>query len=154
MRGHGAPWPLLFWRNLLIGTHLGNVAIPHPPLGSGSQWRKWDLHIHSPVSALNNQFPTDADGAPDWEAYIAQLEKLSEIAVVGITDYFSIEGYKRTRAYQQAGKLKNLSLILPNVELRLNNIVYTSGGDKKPKRLNLHVLFSQDIDADIERDRS
>ena len=22
----------------------------------GSEWRKWDLHVHTPASALNNQF--------------------------------------------------------------------------------------------------
>src|SRR5579864_2918520 len=32
------------------------------PLGRGSVWRKWDLHIHSPKSALNNQFPFLVDG--------------------------------------------------------------------------------------------
>ena len=33
----------------------------------GSEWRRWDLHIHTPESALNNQFTT-------WEAYLEELE--------------------------------------------------------------------------------
>jgi hypothetical protein len=131
---------------MTMGTH---VAIPHPPLEGGSQWRRWDLHIHSPCSALNNQFPNSIDGKPDWEAYVSRLQQLSDIAVVGITDYFSVDGYRNVRAYQQAGKLKNLSLVLPNIELRLNNVVYTSGGDTKPKRLNLHVVFSEELDPEV-----
>ena len=132
-----------------MGTQPSKVAIPHPPLESGSQWRKWDLHIHSPASALNNQFPTTANGELDWDAYISQLEKLSDIVAVGITDYFSIDGYKKVRAYKQGGRLRNLSLVLPNIELRLNNVVYTSGGDQKPKRLNFHVLFSECLAPEV-----
>ncbi len=56
----------------------------------GSVWRKWDLHIHSPLSLLNNQFPHKLDGTPDWEAYISKLEQL-DLCVVGITDYFTID---------------------------------------------------------------
>ena len=33
----------------------------------GSEWRKWDLHVHTPASVLNNQF-----GA-DWDKYVYEL---------------------------------------------------------------------------------
>ena len=33
----------------------------------GSNWRKWDLHIHTPSTALNNQFG-------DWDEYLAAIE--------------------------------------------------------------------------------
>jgi len=60
----------------------------------GSEWRKWDLHVHTPCSYLNNQFGEDFDN------YVTRLFKNAiekEIAVIGITDYFSIEGYKRIK---------------------------------------------------------
>jgi hypothetical protein len=120
-----------------------NIALPYPPLSPGSLWRRWDLHIHSPASALNNQFPNDATGSPDWNLYITRLEQLADVHAVGITDYFSIDGYKKVLEYHRSGRLKNLSPILPNIELRLSNIVYTSQGENKPKRLNVHVLFSE-----------
>jgi hypothetical protein len=63
-----------------------------PTFIKGSEWRKWDLHIHSPVSALNNQFPRLPSGEPDWEAYVTRLESLSDVAAIGVTDYFTIEG--------------------------------------------------------------
>jgi predicted metal-dependent phosphoesterase TrpH len=60
----------------------------------GAEWRKWDLHIHTPGTAKNDQFVSDADV---WEDYIQALEAAEEIKVLGITDYFSIDNYKKLR---------------------------------------------------------
>ena len=49
------------------------------PHSGGSEWQRWDLHIHSPMSALGNQFPRLQNGEPDWEAYIRALESLQDI---------------------------------------------------------------------------
>jgi len=35
----------------------------------GSEWRKWDLHVHTPFSYLNTQFGNDFD------EYVRQLFK-------------------------------------------------------------------------------
>ena len=115
------------------------------PLGSGSVWRKWDLHIHSPKSALNNQFPFLVDGSPDWEQYIRTLESLTDVSVVAITDYFSIEGYRKVVEFRKQGRLRNIPLILPNIEFRLDKIV---GTNKGPRRLNYHVIFSEAVSPD------
>ena len=110
----------------------------------GSEWRKWDLHLHSPMSGLNNQFPKTPTGDPDWEKYVKALEDQSSIQAIAVTDYFLIEGYKKLVEYKQAGRLKNIQLILPNIEFRLDNIV----GDK---RVNFHVIFSDKVKIqDIE----
>jgi energy-coupling factor transporter ATP-binding protein EcfA2 len=111
-------------------------------LSRGSEWNRWDLHIHSPASALNNQFPKVANGDPDWEAYIVALEALTEIAVLGITDYFSIEGYKKVCEFKQKGRLKNIGLILPNIEFRIDKIIDASGAKR---RLNYHIIFSDRV---------
>ena len=124
----------------------------YTPFPKGSEWRKWDLHIHSPMSGLANEFPKKDDGLPDWDKYVEKLEALTDIPAIGITDYFLIEGYKKIREFKDAGRLKNISLVLPNIEFRLDNFV----GDR---RINFHVIFSdkvkfQDIEdhflADIE----
>lgn len=114
----------------------------------GSVWRKWDLHIHSPLSILNNQYPKLPNGEPDWEKFITKLESL-DIAVIGITDYFTIEGYKKLLEFKKAGRLKNIETILPNIEFRLNNIVSSRKDGNSQKRLNFHVLFSDEIDPKI-----
>jgi hypothetical protein len=94
-------------------------------LSRGSEWHKWDLHIHSPLSGLNNQFPY-VNASPNWEAYIAKLESLGDIPVIGITDYFSIDGYKKVLEFKAAGRLKNIQLILPNIEFRIDNVINTA----------------------------
>ncbi len=121
-----------------------NQVIDHSQLRRGSEWRKWDLHIHSPASGLSNHFPKLA-GDPDWETYIRKLESLDDIAVLGITDYFSIEGYRKVRQYHRQGRLQNIALILPNIELRLNTF---SGSSGTPRRINYHVMFSDEVSED------
>ena len=63
------------------------------------------------------------------------------MAVLGITDYFSIEGYRRVLQHRE--RLKNIDLILPNVELRLNTFV-----GKGARRVNHHVIFSDKVSLD------
>lgn len=116
----------------------------------GSEWRKWDLHVHTPASHLNNQFGND------WDKYVQALFKITickEIAALGITDYFTIDGYKKIREdyLDNPKKLQELFtkeeiekinkiLVVPNVEFRLNKFV----GDSS---INFHVLFSEDVPA-------
>ncbi len=133
----------------------------------GSQWRKWDLHVHTPASVLNNQFGND------WDSYVKLLFNTAiqrEIEVIGITDYFSIEGYKKiiTEYINDDNKLATLFkdelskdenyiskikqiLLLPNIEFRLDKIVSSKKDGQQPRRLNYHVIFSNEVSiADIE----
>jgi AAA domain len=111
----------------------------------GSEWRKWDLHIHSPCSLLNNQYPKKSDGEPDWEPFLAKLES-TDIAVLGITDYFTIEGYKALRQFKEEGRIPQICTILPNIEFRLATIVPARSG--REVRVNLHVILSDDLPPD------
>lgn len=101
----------------------------------GSEWRKWDLHVHTPASALNNQFE-GTDENEKWDKYFAKLASLADISVLGLTDYFSIEGYKKVQTYKDSGHLSNIDYLLPNVELR---IVPVTSEDTP---INLHIIFS------------
>jgi len=112
----------------------------------GSEWRKWDLHIHSPLSILNNQYPKLANGDPDWEAFVKKLESL-DVAVIGIADYFTIEGYKKLKEFKEKGQVANIYTILPNIEFRLKSVISSKKDGKKPKRLNFHVIFSDEVSA-------
>lgn len=122
-------------------------------MGKGSTWNIWDFHLHSPCSILNNNFG-NPEHSDTWDKYINAIElkvREKKIAAIGVTDYFMIEGYKKLRQYQDEGKLKNI-LLLPNIEFRINQVVNVIKGDKSnPKRLNLHVLFSSEVQVeDIE----
>jgi predicted metal-dependent phosphoesterase TrpH len=50
----------------------------------GSEWRKWDLHVHTPAS---HGFQGD------WNGFIIQLGN-ADCDVVGINDNFSVAGYR------------------------------------------------------------
>ena len=42
----------------------------------GSEWNKWDLHIHTPESGMANQFGND------WDKYVLSLFKLSGLRII------------------------------------------------------------------------
>jgi ABC-type cobalamin/Fe3+-siderophores transport system ATPase subunit len=99
---------------------------------------------------LNNQFPRQPDGSPDWETFVSRLELL-DVAVVGITDYFTIDGYKKVKGFKDAGRMENIQTVLPNIEFRLNNVLSSRKDGDKPRRLNFHVIFSDEVATqDIE----
>lgn len=126
----------------------------------GSIWRKCDFHIHSPFSALNNQFGNDFD------LYVKNVFKKAiekNISVIGITDYFTIDGYKKIKTeylendlklkeiftIEEVEKIKGM-LVLPNIEFRLNKIIQIIkkvGAETKIEngRVNFHVIFSNEV---------
>ena len=117
-------------------------------MNRGSEWNIWDLHVHTPESLVHNY-----KSSPDedvWEQYIESLEALpKEIKVLGINDYIFIDGYRKVLEYRQKGRLKNIDLILPVIELRLARFC----GHKQFKRINYHVIFSDELSADQIQDQ-
>lgn len=110
----------------------------------GSLWRKWDLHIHTPASIVNHY---GGDNDVIWEKYIKDLESLpKDFKVIGINDYLFLDGYKKVLEYKESGRLSNIELILPVIELRLDKF---GGCDNKLSRVNLHVIFSDQIRPEI-----
>ncbi len=69
----------------------------------GSEWRIWDLHIHTPETKKNDQF-TGRTPDEKWQNYITSINNsVEEISVIGITDYFSIENYFKFKSYVANG---------------------------------------------------
>ena len=75
---------------------------------AGSEWRILDLHIHTPQTAKNDQFSSCNDV---WDTYISTLEAHADVAVLGVTDYFSIDNYLFLREQQKVGRLIGKTLI-------------------------------------------
>jgi hypothetical protein len=110
----------------------------------GSEWRKWDLHVHTPESIKH-----DYSGAGEsWSAFLEDIEKLPpEFKVLGINDYIFLDGYRRViHEKQKNGRLKNIELVLPVIELRLDKF---GGSPGKLSKVNFHVIFSDEIGADV-----
>ena len=104
----------------------------------GSLWRKWDLHVHTPAS-IEQQYGGDTA----WERYVQDLASLPpEFKVVGVNDYIFLDGYKRLKAEKDAGRLPNIDLLLPVIELRIDKFVGTEG---HLGRVNYHVIFSDEV---------
>jgi hypothetical protein len=67
----------------------------------GSVWRRWDPHIHTPETVLNNQF-----GADDWDAYLAKIEASEpRIEVLAVTDYSSLDRYEDVLGHMESLKV-------------------------------------------------
>ncbi|MCK9403836.1 MAG: hypothetical protein M0Q26_10595 [Chitinophagaceae bacterium] len=110
----------------------------------GSEWRKWDLHVHTPYSLV--QHFEGADEGTRWENFIKDLEALpEEFKVIGINDYLFIDGYKKVLEFRKQGRLQNITSILPVVEFRIKKFA----GHKDFKRVNFHVIFSDELEPHL-----
>ncbi len=118
-----------------------NQITKQPSYLRGSEWRKWDLHVHTPLSIVQNY-----GGEAKWDDYITDLENLSkDFSVIGINDYFFLDGYKYLQNKQKSGKLSNIKLF-PVVEFRIK--MFAGVNFEKIERINLHVIFSNEIPID------
>lgn len=109
----------------------------------GSEWHKWDLHIHTPFTGKNDQF-TGSSKDEKWDNYLTKIEQNNDVKVLGITDYFSIDNYLYMLELQKNGRIPNVYLI-PNVELRILPVTRTE------TPINIHVLFDPNLSTDIIR---
>lgn len=101
-------------------------------ISRGSEWHRWEPHIHAPGTILNNQF-----GASDpWNSYLTTLEGLApEVEAVAVTDYYVTDTYEEFLKHKAAGRLPGVSLLFPNIELRLDVAAKTGF-------VNVHLLVS------------
>lgn len=112
--------------------------------GRGTAWRIWDLHVHTPASIVQHY---GGDTEETWERFISDLEALPEdISVIGINDYWFLDGYERVLAAKKSGRLQNLEAIFPVIEMRLEHFGGTEG---HLSRVNLHVVFDPDLSAEM-----
>lgn len=92
---------------------------------------------------MNNQFGPDA-----WDDYLTRVETSEpKIEALGVTDYCSIDEYERVLEFKAAGRLPDVGLIFPNIELRLP----TATVDDHP--VNIHLLISPEDPNHVEEAR-
>lgn len=103
----------------------------------------WDLHVHTPASIVHHY--GDGNQQSVWDAFFADLAALPpSIKAIAITDYWSIEGYRRVLDAKERDLLPNLQLVLPAIELRIARYA----GSSLLRKLNYHVLFSNELSPD------
>ncbi len=104
----------------------------------GSEWRKWDLHVHPPGTKLSDGYEKKS-GALDWDRFCEIIHE-SDVEAIGIADYFSLDGFfafkeEYERRYPDSGKV-----FFPNLELRLNEAV-----NKASEYVHMHLILRPDI---------
>lgn len=110
-------------------------------LSRGSEWRRWEPHIHAPGTVMNNQF----SGPTMWSDYLTALEKAAPIIeAIAVTDYYVTDTYEEVLRHKAAGRLPATKLIFPNVELRLD-VATARGGF-----VNLHLFVSPEDPKHVE----
>ena len=108
-------------------------------LNRGSEWRRWEPHIHAPGTVLNNQF----GGGDPWESYLTTLESLTpKIEAIAVTDYYVTDTYEDVLRHKAAGRLPNVQLLFPNIEVRLDVAAKTGF-------VNLHLMVSPEDPAHL-----
>ena len=111
----------------------------------GSEWRQWDLHVHTPASFHWKGAKFDSDVNSDHnrglvDQMILAMNKAAP-AVFALMDYWTFDGwFALRRRLKEPGAPQLLKTVFPGIELRLMAPMNVPG-----KRLNAHVLFSNEI---------
>jgi hypothetical protein len=105
----------------------------------GSEWRLWDLHIHTPASYNYSGQRFASMNAAEKSAAITQIIANindSDVAVYAINDYWTFDGYLELRKAHELGQTIKKT-VFPAIELRIESA--------SEARLNIHVLFSDKL---------
>ena len=131
-------------------------------INRGSEWRKWNFHVHTKGTNKNDQFTS----ATLEDFFYTFFKKAFEnnVQAIGITDYFSIDRYKDAVNYlaeidfkinpttgnklfsdDEINFLKEIYLF-PNVELRM------LPATDRARLINIHCIFNPDYVVHLEND--
>ncbi|GAB2495749.1 AAA family ATPase [Alkalibacterium psychrotolerans] len=106
----------------------------------GSQFRKWDLHLHSLYSQLNNNYGINTDSDEKNRENLLRKIQESGIEVVGLTNYFKFEEEDfHLKKYLEA----NGVITFLNLEVRLSNI------NKNGELFDYHIIFDNNLDQRV-----
>lgn len=115
----------------------------------GSEWRKWDLHIHTPASFHWNgqKFNGDPCSPQNADLVDEMIHALNsaEPEVFAIMDYWTFDGWFALKnRLSQPGAPKLTKTVFPGIELRL--VAPMKG------RLNAHAIFSDEVHDQVLND--
>ncbi len=99
----------------------------------GSKWRKWDLHLHSLYTHLENHYTNVSE-----DDFIKKI-KQEKIEVVGLTNYFNFtsDDFELKKKLEKEG-----IVVFLNLELRLT---YTN---KEDDNCDIHIIFDPELEEE------
>lgn len=128
----------------------------------GSEWRKWNFHVHTKGTNKNDQFTSLSTEDFFYKFFKSAFE--NQVEAIGVTDYFSIDRYVEAVKYvfeiedkintttgeklftdEEINFIKGIFLF-PNIELRM--LPATDRG----RLINIHCLFNPDYVPHLEND--
>ena len=117
-------------------------------MNRGSEWRRWELHLHTPFTKKADQY-TGKTTDEKWDNFYTSIadyigngsDPLRSICAIAITDYLSIDNYLKVCADKRLPD--SVKLVFPNVELRMTPIASDSP-------INIHCLFDPSIVGELE----
>ena len=130
-------------------------------VNKGSEWRKWNFHIHTKGTNKNDQFSSAT--MDDFFCLFFKKAFGHRVSAIAITDYFSIERYLEAIEYRnnienkvdekgeklfspdEINFIKSI-FIFPNVELRM------LPATDKGRLINIHCVFNPEYVGDLEND--
>ena len=104
----------------------------------GSEWRKWDLHVHPPGTKLSDGYQCAGDKA-ELDEFCETLHD-SDVQAFGIADYFSFDGFFAFKERYETLYPESDKVIFPNLELRLNEAV-----NKATEVVDFHIIFPPEL---------
>lgn len=119
-----------------------------------SSWSRWDMHIHTPETHMQDNFIDDKGSKTNkdevWKRYCLEINEYGA-DVLGITDYFSASNYFKLQKNRNSWGLNQNIVLFPNVEIRVTDLASKKQVEngKTTSFVNLHLIFSPDIE---ERD--
>ena len=116
---------------------------PDPAAGDplGAVWRRWEPHIHTPGTALKDQY-----GVATLDDFLTAVEEATPaVEVLAVTDYLLTRRYKEILARRAEGRLADVAMLFCNIEVRLT--IETKAGSG----VNLHLLVSPDDPEHVEQ---
>lgn len=123
-----------------------------PNYARGSEWRQWDLHVHSPASYFwtGQKFSDSLDQAQDKALVDEMISAMNaaEPSVFALMDYWTFDGwFALQKRLKDPSAPKLTKTVFPGIELRV--------AAPTKVRLNLHAIFSDQIsDQDLNDFRS
>lgn len=106
-------------------------------INRGSEWRKWDLHVHSPHTWLNNHYKQCTD-----DEFVERIA-LSGLAAIGLNNYFRFADNEIYGKSSVKCKLEKRGIaVFPVLEVRLG------AKNNSDDLCDYHILFAPNTSED------
>lgn len=112
-------------------------------INRGSEWRKWDLHLHSPYNLIQGKGSYPAvqtnEDIKNVNTQFIQAIKAAGLSAIGLTNYIKFDD--RDFILKEELEKEGIAVFM-NLELRL------TVANKEDQLLDYHIVFSDEVSKD------